>query len=114
MKPHDLEETARLLLDACAAAGVDAEEIFRHFDEADIRAYGEVIGQPDGIALDDLWRWMASTAVTIRADRCLCGTCKVRRAVALVAADPGLKLCPSCRGAGTSCGTCCGRGAVAA
>lgn len=75
MKPHDLEETARLLLDACAAAGVDAEEIFRHFDEADIRAYGEVIGQPDGIALDDLWRWMASTARTIRDRRCLCRAC---------------------------------------
>lgn len=107
-------ETAAALVAACRDAGVDAQLIFGHWGERDLEAYREALAAPDGIRAADLPKWMASTARTIAEGRCLCAPCKIRRAVALVAADPGLKLCPSCRGAGTSCGTCCGRGAVAA
>lgn len=107
-------ETAAALVHACRVAGVDPVEVFQHFDAADLEAYREALAAPDGIKAADLPRWMASTAATIRENRCLCEGCKTRRAVALVAADPALMLCPSCRGACTSCGQCYGRGAVAA
>lgn len=70
-----IRETAELLLDACTRAGVDAELIFEHFDEADLIAYRAALA--DGsVRHEDLPRWMASTARTIRDGRCLCRACK--------------------------------------
>lgn len=108
-----VEEVSGLLWAACVKAGVDPALIFEHYNAADIQAYAEAIGQPGGIPAGDLHLWMFSTARTIADGRCLCESCKIRRAKGLVAENPGLMLCPSCRGAGTSCGHCFGRGAVA-
>lgn len=73
-------ETAAAFVAACRTAGVDPTLIFEHYNAADIQAYAEAIGQPGGIALEQLPRWMASTAATIRENRCLCQGCKARRA----------------------------------
>jgi len=105
-----IEETSRHLWSACVKVGVDPVEVFQHWDARDIAEYGEHLSAPDGIKAADLSRWMASTAATIRENRCLCARCKIDRAKPLVAENPDLMLCPSCRGACTSCGTCRGRG----
>ena len=69
-------ETVKALVHACRVAGVDAETIFAHFDEADIREYASHLSAPGGIAPEQLPRWMASTAATIADGRCLCRACK--------------------------------------
>lgn len=74
-----MKRTIELLHAACQSAGVDAEAIFSHFDEADIRAYAEALA--DGsVKAADLPRWMASTRATIADGRCLCAACVRERA----------------------------------
>ena len=107
-------ETAAALVHACRVAGVDAAIVFQHFDGRDLEAYREALAAPDGIAVPDLHLWMRSTAQTIADGRCLCEGCKTRRAVEAVQADPSRAMCPGCDGRCTGCGTCGGRGWVAA
>lgn len=75
MSPRD---TADLLLRACRTAGVDPETIFAHFDDADVRSYGEAL-ERGWIDPADLPKWMESTAATIRDRRCLCRACNAAR-----------------------------------
>lgn len=63
------------LFAACRSAGVDPEVIFAHYDEADVRSYGEAL-ERGWIDPADLPKWMASTARTIRDGRCLCLPCR--------------------------------------
>ena len=69
------ESAGKMLWRACEAAGVSAEQIFSHWNEADIDAYAEALAE-GWIPADHLPRWMASTAQTIREKRCLCRKCK--------------------------------------
>lgn len=69
-----MKRTVQLLRAACIQAGVDAELIFTHYAAADIAAYAAALA--DGsVRREDLPRWMASTARTIRDGRCLCRAC---------------------------------------
>jgi len=69
-----MKRTVQLLRAACTQAGADAELIFAHWNEADVRAYRDALA--DGsVKAADLPRWMASTARTIRDRRCLCRAC---------------------------------------
>lgn len=69
-----LDEVSKLLWTACMQAGVDAELIFAHWNEADIAAYAEAL-RDGSVKAADLPRWMASTARTIADGRCLCRAC---------------------------------------
>jgi len=69
-----LDEVSKLLWTACMQAGVDAELIFAHWNEADIAAYAEAL-RDGAVKTADLPRWMASTRATIADGRCLCPAC---------------------------------------
>lgn len=69
-----MKSTIQLLRAACMQAGVDAENIFNHYDRRDIEAYAAALA--DGsVKAADLPRWMASTRATIADGRCLCRAC---------------------------------------
>lgn len=70
-----MRRTVQFLRAACIQAGVDAELIFTHWDEADVRAYRTAL-RDGAIKAADLPRWMESTARTIRDGRCLCRACR--------------------------------------